>query len=102
MKYAKKSLWRFVCFSALGAYLRGVFSSTPYINKEVNHQAATMQRPLVILMAIYSGGYGCGVMGGGCPVDVLRWSQVVKNLPGAGMKISAGSFEIAKGVFYGH
>lgn len=35
------------------------------------------------------------------PVDVLRWSQVVKNLPGAGMKISAGSFEIAKGVFYG-
>jgi hypothetical protein len=40
-------------------------------------------------------------MGGGFPVDSLRWSQVVKNLPGAGMKISAGSFEIAKGVFYG-
>ena len=40
MKYAKKSLWHFVCFSALGAYLRGVFSSTPYINQEVNHQAA--------------------------------------------------------------
>lgn len=33
------------------------------------------------------------------PVDVLRWSQVVKILPGAGMKISAGSFEIAKGFF---
>lgn len=33
------------------------------------------------------------------PVDVLRWSQVVKILPGAGMKISASSFEIAKGFF---
>ena len=30
---------------------------------------------------------------------VLRWSQVVKILLGAGMKISAGSFEIAKGFF---
>ena len=110
MKYAKKSSWRFVCFSALGAYLRGVFSSTPYINKEVNHHAATMQRPLVILMAICSGGYGCEVaasmkkspglkIGGGFPVDVLRWSQVIEFQPGAGMKIPAGSFEIAKGGF---
>ena len=41
-------------------------------------------------------------IGGGLMGGVLRWSQVVKNLPGAGMKISAGSFEIAKGVFYGH
>ena len=44
MKYAKKSLWHFVCFSASGAYLRGVFLSTPYINKEVNHQAGSLQR----------------------------------------------------------
>ena len=48
MKYAKKSLWHFVCFSASGAYLRGVFLSTPYINKEVNHQAGSLQRLLVI------------------------------------------------------
>ncbi|MDD3002059.1 MAG: hypothetical protein PHF29_09930 [Candidatus Riflebacteria bacterium] len=42
---------------------------------------------------------GGGLMGGGFLVDVLRWAQVVKILPGAGMKISAGSFEIAKGFF---
>ena len=41
-------------------------------------------------------------MGGGLMGGVLRWSQVVKILLGAGMKISAGSFEIAKGFFRGH
>lgn len=110
MKYAKKSSWRFVCFSALGAYLRGVFSSTPYINKEVNHHAATMQRPLVILMAICSGGYGCGVaasmkkspglkIGGGFSGWCFEVAAGDLNSPGRKYEISAGSFEIAKGGF---
>lgn len=34
------------------------------------------------------------------PVDVLRWSQVVKILPGAGMKISA--LKSQWGFFRGH
>lgn len=111
MKYAKKSLWHFICFSASGAYLRGVFLSTPYINKEVNHQAGSLQRLLVVLMNEFIAMVICGCaasiknssglkMGGVFPVDVLRWSQVVKILPGAGMKISASSFEIAKGFFW--
>jgi hypothetical protein len=115
MKYAKKSLWHFVCFSAAGAYLRGVFLSTPYINKEVNHQAGSLQRLLVVLMNEFKAMVICGCAAsiknskglkikglkivGVFPVDVLRWSQVVKNLPGAGMKISASSFEIAMGFF---
>lgn len=111
MKYVKKSLWHFVCFSALGAYLRGVFLSTPYINKEVNHHAGSLQRLLVVLMNLKQWlFYGCAAsiknssglkkglkikglkIVGVFPVDVLRWAQVVKILPGAGMKISTGSF----------
>jgi len=46
---------------------------------------------------------GGGLMGGGFLVDVLRWAQVVKILPGAGMKISAGSFlKSQRGFFRGH
>lgn len=119
MKYAKKTLWHFVCFSALGAYLRGVFLSTPYINKEVNHHAGSLRRLLVVLMNLKQWlFYGCaasiknssglkkglkiggGLMGGGFLVDVLRWAQVVKILPGAGMKISAGSFLKSQRVFF--
>ena len=45
---------------------------------------------------------GGGLMGGGFLVDVLRWAQVVKILPGAGMKISAGSFlKSQRGFFRG-
>ena len=100
MKYAKKSLWHFICFSASGAYLRGVFLSTPYINKEVNHQAGSLQRLLVVLMNEFIAMVICGCAAsikkskglkkglkikglkivGVFPVDVLRWSQVVKNL----------------------
>ena len=60
MKYAKKSLWHFICFSASGAYLRGVFLSTPYINKEVNHQAGSLQRLLVVLMNEFKAMVICG------------------------------------------
>lgn len=95
MKYAKKSLWHFACFSALGAYLRGVFLSTPYIIQEVNHHAGSLQRLLVVLMNELKAIVICGCAAsiknssglkkglkivGVFPVDVLRWSQVVKNL----------------------
>ena len=78
--------------------------STPYINKEVNHHAGSLQR-LVGCSNEFKAMVICGCAAsikkskglkkglkikGLKIVGVLRWSQVVKNLPGVGMKISAG------------
>lgn len=113
MKFVKKSRWHFARFLAMGAYFRGVFSSTPYINKEVYHHAGSLQRLDGYSYGISAAAYGCEVaasmkfspgrwlfkIGGGFSGWCFEVAAGDLNSPGRKYEISAGSFEIAKGGF---